>query len=545
MTPLFDRLTLLVMILSCAAGILIWLSTGLLHYFQLESYQFKGYFKTLKRQRERIWHPLALYALAAAVLFFAARLMSHAPALWAALFRLAASAALLWTAKCMGAFAKALHGQQKKKFARTDRIRRLYGAYAFLWLILCFLILFWFYAMPSFLGFIPMAAAILLTPCILALAGLAILPAEKIISARYLRDAGNRLLADKDLIRIGITGSYGKTSVKFILTTILEEKYNVLATPGSFNTPMGLTRVIRERLDPSCQVFIGEMGARHRRDIRDLCALVKPTVGILTSVGPQHLDTFRTVENIRDTKYDLIRALPDDGFAVFYDDGDIVTDLYEKTKKPKACVGREGDDLWADGITLSAEGSSFDLHIGRDQTIHCATKLLGKYNIGNILLSAACALHLGLTPEEIARGIGRLEPVEHRLQLIAHPNGITVIDDAFNSNPSGAAQALEVLSAFEGRRIIVTPGMVELGADEEKYNHEFGRQMASCADLVYLVGRRHTEPIRRGLVENGFSEEHVIVCDSLKDASGILAATGREGDVILYENDLPDHYNEG
>ena len=541
----FDRLTMLVMVLASAAGVLMWLSRGLFHYFQLESYQFKGYFRTLKRQASLVWYPLGLYAAAAGILFFVSRLLSGAPAVLSALFRFAASAALVWAAFHLGVFSRVLYGTQKKPFARTDRIRRLYIVYTAVWAAVCAAVLCWIYAMPSYLGFIPMPAAIMLTPLIVALAGAIAVPIEKWINARFLRDAKRRLMADGDLIRIGITGSYGKTSVKFILKTILEEKFNVLATPGSFNTPMGLTRVIRERLDPSHRVFIGEMGARHRRDIRDLCDLVKPTIGILTSVGPQHLDTFKNIENIKNTKYDLIRALPPDGFAIFCDDGGTVSELYGMTGIPKAKVGAEGDDLWADGITLSDRGSAFDLHVKNGETIRCSTRLLGKYNIGNILLAAACALHLGMTPEEIRRGIGRLEPVEHRLQLISHEGGITVIDDAFNSNPSGAAQALEVLSAFKGRRIIVTPGMVELGADEDKYNYEFGCRMASCVDVAYLVGRKHTEPIRKGLEEKGFDLDRVFVCGSLKEAARMVAAAGRKGDVILYENDLPDHYNEG
>ncbi len=545
MTSLFDRITLFVMVLCCAAGILMWLSGGPMHYFQLESYQFKGYFRTLKRQWKRIWHPLGLYAIASAVLFFPARLLSSAAPFWMALYRAAGSAAILWTAFQMGRFAKALHGPQKKPFARTDRIKRLYAACLLCWAGISAGTALWFFAMPSWLGFLPAPVMILCAPFVVALAGLIVLPAEKVINGRFLRDAGRRLMADDNLIRIGITGSYGKTSVKFILKTILEEKYNVLATPGSFNTPMGLTRIIRERLDPSCQVFIGEMGARHTRDIRDLCRLVRPTIGILTSIGPQHLDTFKTLENIKNTKYDLIRAIPRSGYAVFCDDGGMVSELYAATDKPKAIVGKAGDDLWADGIKLSPEGSSFDLHIGYRQTIHCTTRLLGKYSINNILLAAACALYLGLSPEMIVRGISRLEPVEHRLQLVSRNDGITVIDDAFNSNPSGASQALEVLSAFDGRKIVVTPGMVELGEDEDRYNYEFGRRMASCADEAYLIGRKHTQPIQRALLDSGFDSARIHVCDSLNEASRMLAAAGQKGDVILYENDLPDHYNEG
>lgn len=139
------------------------------------------------------------------------------------------------------------------------------------------------------------------------------LAVEKLISEMYFRDAQRKLRERPDLIKIGITGSYGKTSVKFILGTLLQEKYQTLVTPASFNTPMGVTRIIREKLRPAHQVFVAEMGARHVGDIREMCRLVHPTLGVLTSVGPQHLDTFKTLERIKQTKYELMEAIPQDG----------------------------------------------------------------------------------------------------------------------------------------------------------------------------------------------------------------------------------------
>jgi UDP-N-acetylmuramoyl-tripeptide--D-alanyl-D-alanine ligase len=173
--------------------------------------------------------------------------------------------------------------------------------------------------------------------------------------------------------------------------------------------------------------------------------------------------------------------------------------------------------------------------------VRCTTRLLGKHNVQNILGCAAVAHALGLTLWEIARGIGKVEPVEHRLQLIPTSNGVTVIDDAFNSNPAGTRAALEVLRAFPGRKIVVTPGMVELGSAEEAENEAFGRAMADVADIAILVAR-NSPAMMRGLLEAGFNEENLIVTGKLSEATAALGSLRRVGDVVLFENDLPDHY---
>ena len=266
-------------------------------------------------------------------------------------------------------YKRAVRTPQKKKFALTARMKRLYVCLALVSLLLCALAVIlphpaqalsedagWGWKLLSCLRLVLPAA---LLPCVVALAALIALPIEKTINRLYMRDAKRRLDAQSGLVRIGITGSYGKTSVKNILYTILSQKYNVLSTPASFNTPMGLTRVIRERLEPAHQVFLAEMGARHRKDIKELTDFIHPTIGVLTSVGPQHLDTFKTLENIIQTKYDLVRAIPADGLAVFSDDGGICADLYDKTlNTPKAIVGRTGGDAWAENVQVSAKGSS-------------------------------------------------------------------------------------------------------------------------------------------------------------------------------------------
>ncbi|MBR3106124.1 MAG: UDP-N-acetylmuramoyl-tripeptide--D-alanyl-D-alanine ligase [Clostridia bacterium] len=532
----------------------------LLHYFQLESYQFRGYFKTILRQWKRAFafgliltlvYFVFIYLIGLLAVFVSIGVNHWIPEL-AAILIFALIPVILGI--IMHRYARNL--PQKKKFALTARMKRLYVALVLACAIAVILNRCgseWFheaYLNSENLTYARLSLVLeyirpsLFLPFIVALAGLLALPIERLIFHLYFRDAEKKLLENPRLIRIGITGSYGKTSTKFILAEILSQKYNVLATPASFNTPMGVTRIIRERLTPAHQVFIGEMGARHVGEIKELSRLVHPTIGILTAVGPQHLDTFKTIERIEKTKYELIDALPGDGLSVFLNDDGIVTRLYEKTSKPKMLAGKEGADAWASDVSVSPQGSHFTLHLGDWEPFECTTPLLGRHNIGNILAACCVAKHLNLNREQIRRGIQQLKPVEHRLQLLKTAGGVTVIDDAFNTNPTSSKEALKVLSSFPGRRVIVTPGMVELGAEEARYNEEFGQAMADAVDVAVLVGKRHTEPIQKGLKEKGFPPENIHTVASLDEAIQVVNGILKPGDVVMYENDLPDHYNE-
>lgn len=525
---------------ACMTSGLLMASRRLTHYFQLESYQFYGYFKTILRQWRKAILPGVVMALLVALGNLAGfadpYTMQNAGTLLSIV--LVGYVFVVFPACGFVILRAAQKTPEKKKFALTARMKRLYCALGVVCVLLSLLLLLNKWMMYSFL--LP-----LLLPLLTALSGVLILPVERSIFRLYFRDAEKKLTENEKLIRIGITGSYGKTSTKFVLNTLLSQKYNVLATPASFNTPMGVTRIVRERLQPAHQVFIGEMGARHVGEIRELSRLVHPRIGILTAVGPQHLDTFKTLDRIRNTKYELIDALPRDGMAVFLHDDAIVSELYEKTSKPKMLVGREGSDAWAEDISVSHEGSSFTLCFPDGERLSCQTRLLGRHNINNILLAAAVSKYLGLSAEQIIRGVSQLQPVEHRLQLLRSAGGITVIDDAFNTNPRSSREAFQVLSSFPGRHIVVTPGMVELGEEEEKFNYEFGKNMAACADLAVLVGKRHTAPIEKGLLDAGFARENIQVVASLDEAIAFNQKNLRPGDVVMYENDLPDHYSEG
>ena len=540
----------LLLCMSVVTGCLL-VGKILLHYFQLESYQFPGYFRTLRRNLLKAMLPGISMTVLLTVAFVLGALFSPAQIAEQGIgprdfFAIAFMIILL----IAGGFilGRVLSEKKAKKaFVFTPRVKRLYAVSfivmtAVLYFIVClinqliglsdiWLVLFFLF--PMFL------------PLWIALCGLLAWPIEKAISEMYFRDAQRILRERKDLVRIGITGSWGKTSVKFILGTILEEKYHTLVTPASFNTPMGVTKVIRSRLEPGHRVFVAEMGARHVGDIKEMCRLVHPQIGLLTSVGPQHLDTFKTVERVAKTKYELIEALPEDGEAFFADDGDICRALYEKTKIRKHLTGLdpEKDEIRAEEIRYSPEGSTFLLCRGEEKT-ECTTRLLGELNIRNILLCASAALSLGLSMKQIARGISKIKPVEHRLQLVRHPGGLNVIDDAFNSNIRGAKQAFQVLKQFPQKRIVVTPGMVELGGQEAEMNREFGAAMADYCDIAVLVGKKRSEAISAGLKEHGFPQEMIRVVGSLEEATQLIRKITGTGDTVLFENDLPDNYSE-
>ena len=493
----------------------------LLHYFQLESYQLPGFYRSVKRNAQKTLIPGV--AMAAAGVLPA---VLHAP--WIVSLALeAAMAALL--------LARARKEKLKKPFVVTERVKRLIAMHAGTAFVIALIAR---AASPVLMYLLPAFETALI-----ALAAVCAQPIEKHINRQFVDDAKKRLESNPNLIRIGITGSYGKTSTKFLLRDILSVKFNVLATPSSFNTTMGVTRVIREQLTPAHHVFIAEMGARHVGDIRELVDLVHPGIGILTSVGPQHLDTFGTIERIKNTKYELIDGLPQNGTAILARDGAICEELYARC--PLEHKYMPGDLVRASDMEWGPFGTRFTLEdVKTGERARCETRLLGEHSIANLLLCCTAARVLGMTLDEIAQGVARCQPVEHRLELISGGAGVTIIDDAFNANPVGARAALRVLKNFPGRRIVITPGMVELGGEEAAFNRSFGEQMAESVDVAILVGKKHTQPIVDGLLAKGFPQEKIHVVSSLDESTKVLHAMMRAGDVVLYENDLPDNYSE-
>lgn len=369
-------------------------------------------------------------------------------------------------------------------------------------------------------------------------------PVETHINSTYYKDAQSILAQMPDMKIIGITGSYGKTSTKHYLNRILNEKYDVLMTPGSFNTPMGVIRTVREMLKPYNNVFIVEMGAKNIGDIKEICDLVHPTIGIITAVGEQHLESFKSIENVQRTKFELVDALPKGGFAVVNNDFPFVANrkVENVVVKRYAVANVAGADYIADNIEYSATGTQFTIS-GNGQRIELSTKLVGECNISNLMAAVIVAMYLEVPAEKIKYAVSKIEQVEHRLNLKRTPSGITIIDDAFNSNPDGSKMALDVLSRMiTGKRIVITPGMIELGDKQEIYNERFGEYIAKSCDVAIIVGQYNREAILSGIDKGEMSKEAIHVVDTFNEAQAILQATAKRGDTVLYENDLPDTF---
>lgn len=370
-------------------------------------------------------------------------------------------------------------------------------------------------------------------------------PVESLINKSYYNDA-KRILSQMPYMKIiGITGSYGKTSTKHYLNRILSEHYSVLMTPGSYNTPMGVIRTIREMLQPYNDVFIVEMGAKNVGDIKEICELVKPQMGIVTAVGPQHLETFGNIENVQKTKFELIDALPNDGFAVLNNDFEYVANRgVENVVVERYAVNLSiSADYHAESIKYSAMGTAFTI-VGGGKRLELTTKLVGECNISNLMGAVIIALKLGVPEQKIKYAVSKISQVEHRLNMKRTPGGIVIIDDAFNSNPDGSRMALDVLAGMTGgKRIVITPGMIELGDKQEYYNTQLGEYIVAACDVAIIVGKYNREAIVNGIKSKGWEEgEKLYVVDTFQEAQIILASIARSGDTVLYENDLPDTF---
>ena len=371
------------------------------------------------------------------------------------------------------------------------------------------------------------------------------IPVEKLVYIYYKKKTINNLNSFNNLEVIGITGSYGKTSSKNILNDILSVKYNVVPTPKNWNTPFGLMKTINEGyIDKFDDIFIAEMGAYAVGDIKKLCDLVHPKYGIITKIGTAHLESMGSEDNIIKCKFELIESLPSDGVAILNKDDEKQVNYKLKNKVKTIWIGvnSKDADFVASNIKISRDGMSFDCVIN-GKKVKFKTKLLGIPNIYNILAGIAIGNYMGIDNDNLVKAVSMVKPVEHRLELKPSYD-ITYIDDAYSSNPDGAKMALDVLSLMDGKKIIMTPGMIELGDEQEHYNKEFGRQIAKTCDIVILVGKKQTKPIYDGLLESKFDKKKIYVIDDVKKGFDIINKIKDNNTFVLLENDLPDLFNE-
>lgn len=435
--------------------------------------------------------------------------------------------------------------QQKKSIIPlnfTARVKRTY--FVFCLILIAATLLQYFVAKGEYYWFLSFNVVFCIFPYLSVFLLFALLfPIEKAITKHYIKDAKKILSSYGGRLKvIGVTGSYGKTGTKMILTAMLKEKYNVLTTPKNFNTTMGIVRTVREYFKPQTEIFVCEMGAKKKGDIKEICDLVEPECALITSVGPQHLDTFGNIDTVFNTKFELYDSVIAKGGLTF---ASANSDEIKNRVGNKEVIlyGTDNNlDYYADEISCSAAGVTFNLHL-KEEVVTITTKLLGNHNVQNIVGAAAVAHSFGVDAKSIKFAVSRLNAPEHRLEIKRYAKGSTLIDDAYNSNPVGCLEACRVLASFAPmNRVLITPGLVELGEEEYKHNFKLGEVASECADCIILVGKERSKPIRDGIESKNFKKDKLFVAESFADAYNIYLGIANENTVVLIENDLPDNY---
>ncbi|MDR0666710.1 MAG: UDP-N-acetylmuramoyl-tripeptide--D-alanyl-D-alanine ligase [Campylobacteraceae bacterium] len=344
---------------------------------------------------------------------------------------------------------------------------------------------------------------------------------EKILFFSYRHEAKRKLKSMKNLRIIAITASYGKTSIKNFLYHILSAKYICYKTPRSVNTIVGLTQDVNTTLPLNTQIYIAEAGARERGDIEEIAEFLEPDIAIIGQIGAQHIEYFKSLEAIRDTKMELISS-PKLEKAFVHES--LNADSNEDSR-----INIFGHEIKI--IEAGLEGTKFSMKIGRKR-VEFETKLLGSFNAVNLAACIHTALYLGFKAEELQKIIGSVNSVEHRLQRI-DANGKIILDDSFNGNFEGMKSSYELVKTYNGRKVLVTPGIVESTKEE---NEKLARIMDGIFDLIIITGSVNAQ-----ILGQTISRAHKIVLSDKSQLVNILAQNTKAGDLILFSNDAPTY----
>lgn len=536
--------------------VLVWLAGTLTriyqqaHYYQIEEYKSGRYVRWLSLERIRWLPSRAMVALAVSLLFIV--LMDSVPG------GDGSAQAILAVFGALVAVVPARKASVKKPFVRTQRAIRLLGG-AFVVAILIALggwVLLGDNGRTSVvLGHVGGMALFLLAPVWLMVGNVVMIPVEASLR-RAFEQSARAIMAEVRPKVIGITGSYGKTTTKNYVRDFLNIRYKAYATPKSYNTLMGLCIAINRdvRDDYSLDYFIAEMGMYDRGEIARLCAFTPPDIGLVIEVGPQHLERAGSMENIARAKYEIIEGLAPDGVGVFNWDNAYIREMVARGyPDTQLCVSKEvalsdvvdaTPRFIATDISETTAGLSFKVHdmlTGACEDFE--TSLHGEHNVTNLLMAVAVAVYEGVPLKDIARRARTLTTTENRLTKQAFTNGITILNDSYSANPIGARSALQVLGMHaSGRRLLVTPGMVELGDKHEEENHRLGVLATQYATDIILVGDKQTRPIQDGIRTTDFDMKRLQVVSTVQEAIAWYQTHLDAGDTVLLLNDLPDTY---
>ena len=341
---------------------------------------------------------------------------------------------------------------------------------------------------------------------------------EKILFLLFKSRAKKRLLENKDLKIVAITASYGKTSIKNFLHHVLKNHFKTYKTPRSVNTIVGLVLDVNRDLPKDTQIYIAEAGARVKGDIKTIANFLEPQIAVVGSVGEQHIEYFKTLENIKNTKKELLLS-PRLQKAFVHSSANVVpSEKIEEFPNNLHIVKSNLDGLW------------FDMELN-GKVEHFYAPILGSFNAINLAAVVLVATHLGMSVLEINEALTTLPQVEHRLQKI-EANGKIIIDDSFNGNLEGMLEAINISSNYSGRKVIITPGLVE---STDSANILLAKEIDKVFDFVIITGT-----LNANILKANINEDKVFVLKDKTMLETTLARTTKSGDLILFANDAPN-----
>ena len=357
-----------------------------------------------------------------------------------------------------------------------------------------------------------------------------------------LQRLGSWCRKQRSLPVVGITGSVGKTTTREMIAAALAVRFQVYKTPGNKNSQVGVPITMWE-IAPEDEIAVIELGMSEPGELTRIARIAAPTMAVITNIGIAHIEQLGSRENILREKLTIQDGLQPGGVLILNGDDDLLRDVRAREGFRTVWYGTGDNSQYrAEDISMDGGRASFTAVCG-ERRVKAHLNVLGRHNVLNITGAIAAANTLGVPMADLIPQVRQLESVPHRLQLIRGGSAL-IIDDAYNANPSGAKAALETLGQFDGGKILVTPGMVELGAKQEELNRAFGRQAAAVCDYAVLVGEKQAAPIKAGLLDAGYPEKRIFVEHDLQAALKTVEniRAGDKQKVVLLENDLPDNY---
>jgi UDP-N-acetylmuramoyl-tripeptide--D-alanyl-D-alanine ligase len=380
----------------------------------------------------------------------------------------------------------------------------------------------------------------ILSPAIFSGVVLIFQPVTFLLRSSIIQKAKKKREKFKDLLVIGICGSYGKTSTKEFLATILEEKFpgKVLKTKEHQNSEIGISKCILENLKESHKIFIVEMGAYNKGRIKLLCDIAKPKIGIITGMNEQHLSLFGSMENLISAEggKELIESLPEDGLVILNGENEILRKIYQETKKMIVGISKKEFDLWAGNVKVKKEILFFQVFTKDGEIADFNLNLIGAQNIQNLLLAICCAKELGMSLEEVSKAAKKIRQEQSGVRLIKTKDGLNVIDATYSANPDSVISHLEYLKIWPGKRVIVMPCLIELGPASKEIHKKIGEKIYEICDLAIIVTKDRFKEIKEGAKEKAiFLENPREIYEKIKQFNG-------ENDIILFEGRLPREF---